>query len=162
MKKILLSGLSFIALNAGFAHAATATTTFLAKVVIAGACSVTATNLDFGTQGIIAANVDMTSAISVTCTNTTPYAVGLNSGTYGTAVNARKMKISAAGVNAVSYSMFRDSARILNWGNTVAIDTLAGVGTGLAQSLTVYGRVPAQAAVAPGTYTDTVSVTVTY
>jgi spore coat protein U-like protein len=162
MKKILLSGLSFLALSAGIAHAATATTTFTSKIVITAACAVTATNLDFGTQGIIAANVDMTSTISVTCTNTTPYAVGLNSGTYGTAVTARKMKVLAAGVDAVSYAMFRDSARTLNWGNTVATDTLAGVGTGLAQALTVYGRVAAQAAVAPGTYTDIVSVTVTY
>jgi spore coat protein U-like protein len=62
----------------------------------------------------------------------------------------------------VSYSMFRDTARTLNWGATVGTDTVTGTGNGAAQAITVYGRVAAQAGVAPGNYTDTVTVTVTY
>jgi len=47
-------------------------------------------------------------------------------------------------------------------GNTVSTDTVAATGNGASQSYTVYGRVPAQTTPAPGTYTDTVTVTVTY
>lgn len=162
MKKSVMNSLLALGLLGGVAQAATATTTFQSKIIITAACAVTATPLDFLTTGLITANIDATSTLAVTCTNTTPYNVGLGVGTFGTTVTARKMKVSAAATDAVGYSMFRDSARTLNWGNTVATDTLAGTGNGLAQSLTVYGRVPAQAAVAPGTYTDTVTVTVTY
>ncbi|MCE3520182.1 spore coat protein U domain-containing protein, partial [Escherichia coli] len=35
-------------------------------------------------------------------------------------------------------------------------------GSGAAQPYTVYGRVPVQTTPAPGTYTDTITVTVTY
>ena len=41
-------------------------------------------------------------------------------------------------------------------------NTLAGTGTGLAQSATVYGRIPPQATPSPGTYNDTIVVTLTY
>jgi spore coat protein U-like protein len=48
------------------------------------------------------------------------------------------------------------------WGNTVGTDTVAATGSGAAQSYTVYGRITAQTTPAPGTYTDTITVTVTY
>ncbi|EEF26199.1 conserved hypothetical protein [Ricinus communis] len=40
--------------------------------------------------------------------------------------------------------------------------TVAGTGTGNAQLLTIYGRVPPQTTPSSGTYTDTVVVTLTY
>jgi spore coat protein U-like protein len=49
------------------AEAATATGSFNVQVTIAATCVVTsATNLNFGTQGVLAANVDQTSTINVT------------------------------------------------------------------------------------------------
>jgi spore coat protein U-like protein len=39
---------------------------------------------------------------------------------------------------------------------------LTGTGTGLAQSPTVYGRIAPQATPSPGTYNDTIVVTLTY
>ncbi|HHI81785.1 MAG TPA: spore coat U domain-containing protein, partial [Rhizobiales bacterium] len=60
------------------------------------------------------------------------------------------------------YKMFSDSGRTSNWGETVTVDTVAGIGNGASQTLTIYGRVPAQTTPAPGTYTDTVTITVTY
>ena len=40
------------------------------------------------------------------------------------------------------YELYRDSARSLRWGNTLTVDTASGTGTGSAQQLTIYGRVP--------------------
>jgi len=48
------------------------------------------------------------------------------------------------------------------WGNTIGTNTVASTGTGAAQSFTVYGRIPSQTTPAPATYTDTITVTVTY
>jgi len=141
--------------------AATATTTMTVQMTITATCLVnSASALNFGTQGVLATNVDQTSTLQVTCTNTTPYNIGLNVGTgAGATVAARKM---TSGANTVNYTLYRNSTRTTLWGNTVGTDTVAATGNGAAQSYTVYGRVPPQAAPAPGTYTDTITVTVTY
>ncbi len=138
---------------------ATATTQFTVTATIAKSCSVTATNLAFGTYtGVL---INSTSTISATCTNTTPYNVGLNAGlaTGATVIN-RSMTGPAAAL--LHYKMFSNSGHTTNWGNTVGTDTLPGTGSGATQPLTVYGQVPAGQFVSPGSYTDTITVNVTY
>ena len=127
----------------GGALASTTTTTFQTQIVIQASCTInSASTLDFGTQGVLTANVDQTSTIAVQCTNTAPYNIGLNAGTSsGATVTTRKMVNGAA---TVSYSLFSDSGRTTNWGNTVGTDTVASTGTGASQNFTVFGRVPAE------------------
>jgi len=141
--------------------AATSTTTMTVQMTITATCTVnSAATLNFGTVGVLASNTDQTSTIQVTCTNTTPYNIGLNAGTgTGATVAVRKM---TSGANTVNYSLYSNSGRTTVWGNTIGTDTQAATGNGSAQSYTVYGRVPAQATPAPGTYTDTITVTLTY
>ena len=147
--------------SGGIAYAATATTTMAVQLTITATCTInSASTLNFGTQGVLSTNVDQTSTIQVTCTNTTPYNVGLDAGTgSGATVATRKM---TSGANTVNYTLYSNSGRTTVWGNTVGTDTVGATGNGSAQSYTVYGRVPTQAAPAPGTYTDTITVTVTY
>jgi spore coat protein U domain-containing protein, fimbrial subunit CupE1/2/3/6 len=141
--------------------AATTTSTFTVQVAITASCTInSAATLNFGSQGVFAANVDQTSALQVQCTNTTPYNIGLNAGAgSGATVAVRKM---TSGGTTVNYSLYSDSGRATVWGNTVGTDTVAATGNGAAQSYTVYGRIPTQTTPAPGTYTDTITVTVTY
>ena len=123
-------------------------------------CNITTNPLAFGTQGLLNANVDASTTMSVQCTNTTPYNVGLDPGqAIGATVTTRKM---TSGANSVSYSLYHDSGRTQNWGQTIGTDTVSGTGTGLSQTITVYGRVPTQTTPAPATYNDTVVATVTY
>ena len=145
----------------GAAHAATATTSFQVQLTIQAQCLInSASTLNFGTQGVLSANVDQTSAIQVQCTNTTPYNIGLDAGTgAGATVTTRKLTGGGATIN---YSLYSDSARTSVWGNTIGTNTVASTGTGAAQSFTVYGRIPSQTTPAPATYTDTITVTVTY
>jgi spore coat protein U-like protein len=144
------------------ALAVTASGNMTVRITIQAECKVqTATDLDFGTAGVIDANVDQTSTISVQCTNSTPYNVGLGAGAGAGATTAiRKMTGPASAV--VNYSLYRDPARALLWGTTIGTDTVAGTGNGAAQPLTVYGRVPPQTTPGAGIYTDTVAITVTY
>ena len=142
-------------------HAASTTSTFAVQVAITATCTInSASTLNFGTQGILATNVDQTSTIQVTCTNTTPYNIGLDAGT-GTGASVATRKLTS-GANTVNYTLYSDSGRTTVWGNTVSTDTQAGTGTGSAQSYTVYGRIPTQTTPAPGSYSDTITVTVTY
>jgi spore coat protein U-like protein len=148
--------------SAELSLATTTTSTFTVSITLVATCTInSASTLNFGgSVGILGANIDQTSTISVTCSNTTPYNIGLDAGTAtGATVTTRKM---TSGANTVSYALYSDSGRTTNWGNTVSTDTVAGTGNGTAQSYTVYGRVPPQTTPAPGAYTDTITVTVTY
>jgi len=131
------------------------------QVTITATCTInSASTLNFGTQGVLATNVDQSSTIQVTCTNTTPYNIGLDAGIgAGATVATRKL---TSGANTVNYTLYSNSGRTTVWGNTVSTDTVAGTGNGAAQSYTVYGRIPSQTTPAPGSYTDTITVTVTY
>ena len=153
------AALAAMAGDAGFA--ATTTTTFSVQITITASCSIlSASTLNFGSNGVLTANVDQTSTLNVQCTNTTPYNIGLDAGTAtGATVTTRKMTNGAA---TVSYSLFSNAGRTTNWGNTVGTDTVASTGTGASQSFSVFGRVPAQTTPAPNTYTDTITVTVTF
>src|ERR1044072_493525 len=125
-------------------RAATSTTTMTVQMTITATCTInSASTLNFGTQGVLSANVDQTSTIQVTCTNTTPYNIGLNAGTgAGATVATRKMTSGGATIN---YTLYSDSGRTTVWGNTVGTDTVAATGSGSAQSHTRYGRLTAQA-----------------
>ena len=146
---------------ANTASAAITTSNFTVQVTIAAACTInSASTLDFGSQGVLTANVDQTSTLDIQCTNSTPYNIGLDAGTgSGATVAVRKM---TSGVNTVNYTLYSDFARATVWGNTVGTDTFGAIGNGVSQKYTVYGRVPAQTTPAPGIYTDTVTVTVNY
>lgn len=137
----------------------TATTTFAVSANVQATCLIAATPLAFGTYtGAVATS---TSTVSVTCTNTTPYNVSLGAGlASGATVTTRKMTGPSAAV--LSYAMYTDSARSVNWGQTIGTDTVVGTGNGASQPLTVYGSVPAGQYVAPGAYSDTITATVTY
>lgn len=142
-------------------HAATATSTFTVQMTVTSSCVINSTStLDFGTTGMLTANVDSTSTLAVQCTNTTPYSIGLDAG-LGTGATVAVRKLTN-GTKLINYSLYTSSARTTVWGNTVGTDTVAGTGNGASQSYTVYGRVPAQTTPAPAAYTDTITVTVTY
>jgi spore coat protein U-like protein len=119
-----------------------------------------ASTLDFGSTGVLTANVDNTSTIAVQCTNTTPDNIGLDAG-LGTGATVAVRKLTN-GANTINYSLYTTAARTTVWGNTVGTNTVAGTGSGASQNYTVYGRVPAQTTPTPAAYTDTITVTVTY
>jgi spore coat protein U-like protein len=156
-KKFLLAGSSMLALGlfalAQPALAATSTTTFAVTATVVATCGVTATPLAFGNYtGVVD---PATSTVSVTCTNTTPYTIGLNAGAAtGATVANRSM---TGGAVLLGYGLFSDSGHTANFVGTSSITA-----NGSAQSVTVYGQIPAAEFVAPGAYADTITATVTY
>jgi spore coat protein U-like protein len=148
-----------------FAFAATTTTTFSVTATVNAVCGVSASTLGFGVYNPTSAtNLDATTTISVTCTNGTAYNVGLNAGTgSGASVTTRKLTRTAGGSETVDYSLYQEIGRTTVWGDTVSTDTVAGTGNGSAQPLTVFGRIPGSQTTTPvASYSDTITVTVTY
>ena len=142
----------------GNSHATTAA--FTVSATNATICAVSAAPLNFGSTGVLRSAIDGTGTVTVTCTNAAPYTLSLDGGLSG-ASDPTQRKMTQGG-RSVTYGLYQDSARGVPWGSSAGVNTAAATGTGLAQSFTVYGRVPAQNTPAPGTYSDTVVATITY
>ncbi|NML42962.1 spore coat protein U domain-containing protein [Ramlibacter sp. G-1-2-2] len=143
-------------------YAATATQTFGVKLVVQESCSIgtTPTDVDFGThtRQTTAVNTDAAGSLSINCSSGTPYTIALNGGLNATA-STRQM---LSGANVAAYVLYQDSARATPWGNgTTFGTTVSGTGTGAAVATPVYGRLTSLNFPA-GTYSDTVTATVTY
>lgn len=147
------------------AHAATSTTTFSVDATVSDSCSVSATQLDFGAiDPLDNANndTDATSTVDVTCSNGTSYDVGLDTGSGGDGTITGRAMDDGNG-NTLNYGLYTDTERTTNWDDAGGTNTVTGTGDGTALSHTVYGRVPSGQENTPvGTYTDTITVTVTY
>lgn len=144
------------------ANAATTTTTFQVSANVIKACSVSANNLSFGDYDPTSSTpLDVTTTITVLCTLGTSFSVGLDEGDgSGASVTSRLM---TNGGSTLNYGLYQNAGRSTNWGNSVGSDTPAAQNAlALGNDLTVYGRVPEGQNVAQGTYTDDVTVTVTY
>lgn len=152
--------LTLVFLSAPVYAATSLTTTFGVTLTINASCALTsASSINFGSMSYITSNLDVNGSVVVQCTLATPYTLALSAGNSGDAA-ARTMVTTTTPVTTVSYSLFRDSSRTLNWG-TATSDLLSSVGTGTSQTFPVYGRVPPQNA-AQGAYADTITVTLTY
>jgi spore coat protein U-like protein len=69
------------------------------------------------------------------------------------------------GSNTLAYNLYVDSNRMMIWGDGTggtSTQTFSGLLSLLSTSFTVYGRAPKSQYPAPGSYTDTITVTVTY
>jgi spore coat protein U-like protein len=127
---------------------------------IVSACTVQASNLNFGSAGVLNSNVDANNTISVNCSNGTPYTIGLDGGLSG-ASNPTMRKMTS-GISTINYGNYQNSTRSVPWGNATGTDTISNVGNGTTQNYTAHGRVQIQSTPPPGTYTDTIIVTMTY
>jgi spore coat protein U-like protein len=137
------------------------TATFDVTVQIIADCTIAAQPLDFGaSQGVLSSTVSSTTSLQVTCTNTTPYNVGLSAGTVtGSTTASRLLGGTGANTGTVAFNLTM-AAGAGNWGNTQGTDTKSGTGTGALQSMTVYGAIPAQNTPQPDTYKTTITATV--
>jgi spore coat protein U-like protein len=134
---------------------------FTANAVINKTCTITAaSNLNFGsTAGLLTSNVDAATTVQTQCTNNTAFQIGLDNGQHASG-NTRQMTGSSG--DLIRYELYQDSSRTVRWGNTVNTDTVSGTGNGAVQTNTVYGRVAPQTTPTPGSYSDTITVNVTY
>ena len=134
-------------------------------------CSVSATPVAFGTYNPLSSSPqDSNGSIQLTCGGLVgalvTYDVTLGKGLNSTTFSPRRM---ASGANLLDYDLYTTSGYSSIWGdgtggsqsNSGSITILLVGGT--TNQLVVYGRIPgSQSAVRPGSYSDSVVVTVTY
>ncbi len=127
----------------------------------AAVCGVSATPVALGTYLPFSGTpTDSTGTVTVTCIGTATIVIALSTGGSGSYTN-RQMSNGAA---RLRYQLYANAARTTVWGNgssgTVTVtDTLTGFAR---RNYTAYGRIPTPQGVTPGSYVDTITVTVTY
>lgn len=161
MRKIAFGFAAVAAVVATPALAATASNTMPVSVNVTNACTVAATPMSFGAPTSIGgSNINSTSTITLVCTNGANYDVALDNGTHASG-SQRNMQFGTA---TIPYNVYRDAGRTASWGATSGTDTVSGtMGATGTFSLIAYGQIPSSAtSVGAGTYTDTITVTVTF
>jgi len=174
MKLITQTGLILSCIASSFipaAHAAIESGTFDVRMTVLKSCTVTAgssSDIDLGSVDATAIDTSNSNTISVNCSKTTPYFIGLmpSAANGGNANGAGSMASATAGnTDTIPYQLHQDSATGAIWGNTAtttdAGNGVEGIGSGLAQSFTVYAVAPS-ANFTPDSYLDTVTVNVNY
>ncbi len=126
-------------------------------------CSVATTNLGFGTYNASSGSPNnATSTVTVTCTPSSSYTIAMDAGTTSGGTEAVHLMTDGSS-HTLTYNLYSNMGRTTKWGDgTLSTSTVSGTADGTAQPYTVFGQVPAGQYVASGSYTDTVTATVTY
>lgn len=137
---------------------------FVANATVQPTCTVSATDVSFGSQPAMATNLQATGTIGVRCINGTAYNIGL-APSNGNAYGAGVMSGTGANTDTVPYQLHQTSSTGPVWGNTATATSVGngvhGTGNGTTQPYTVHVVVP-DANHIPDTYEDTVTVYVNY
>ena len=162
-KKLTRLASAFILLTASIsAHAGSTNNNFQASASVNASCqSLTATNLAFGTYDpTSASDATASSTVSVACTTGTTATIAFNAGSTTGASTAQRLLANSS--NTMNYNIYTSNtySQVLD-----ATHTLSATGTGLGNtvSVTAYGKIPKnQLNVVTGSFTDSITVTVTY
>ncbi|WP_209349086.1 spore coat U domain-containing protein [Pontixanthobacter sp. CEM42] len=162
MRKLIMLTAGAVALSASPAFAQDSDDMLVTATVV-DSCTVTASPMAFGTLTTLGtANIDSSATIALACTPDAAYDVSLDLGLNAGVGTQRELVNGADTTQRIPYNLFQDAARSTAWG-TGAGNTVAGTATGGVATLTAYGRIPASAsAVTAGSYSDSVTVTVTF
>jgi spore coat protein U-like protein len=120
-------------------------------------CAVNAVGLNFGAYDIFdVQDTSITTDIGVTCDTDTSFEISLSAGS-GTFAS----RTLANGARLLSYNLYVDPAHLTIWGDgSPGTATVSGSGT--SRNFTVYGRIPARQNASVGSYSDTITVTITF
>lgn len=159
-------GAALLLAAAAGAAAATATSTIMVSVTLASTCTVSANPLSFGTYQPGQGSASASATLAVRCTRGAPFSVALNAGTGGSVAQ----RLMSMGTSRLQYNLYTTATHTAVWGDgTQSTATVSGVGRGFMSGAeithTVYGQIPdspANVDLAPGHYTDVITVTVSY
>ena len=152
-------------LRATFAALALAAAVLLPGMARAQTCSVTlGPTIAFGIYdpGATATDDTMgTFTYSCSSARARPVTIWLSTGNGGS-FNPRRL---SKGADTLAYNLYSDSQRTVIWGDgTGGSSVVSSVPTGSTHgdTLTIYGRIGTGLWVAPGAYTDTITITLNY
>lgn len=151
--------------------AATLTTIMSVGATVEGSCSsFTSSGLNFGSIPQGGGTQGAAATVTVTCGNQVPFEISTDGGGHPVCA-AGAYYYQMGGSSAPAYRLFIDAARTVELAHPVLTGcspgtSLSATGTGQAQSFSIYAAGAARTAagepVEPGSYADTVTLTLTF
>ncbi|MDC0109683.1 spore coat U domain-containing protein [Amylibacter sp.] len=140
-------------------------TTFDVTATVLGACTITATNMDFGDYDTTASTpTEKTSTITHSCTSGQTGTVLISQGSQentGGSTDAAPIRAMTYGAGILPYTLRLGSSGGAIWGNT-SVTGQSFTSTGSVTPVLVYGSIAAGETVLAGNYSDTVTVSIVY
>ena len=168
LKRAMLSAIALgFAILATQSHADTGTSIMSVSVTVEHSCSMDISPMTFGVYDGVVANasaaLDAKTTVISSCTSGAAALITMNAGNSAGSgsddVPVRRMTSEAG--DYLVYQVYSDVSHKTVWGNAVPTG-VALSGTGLPQTLTVYGSIPSAQMVPEGDYSDQIIVTITY
>ena len=171
-KQITFAIAGILMIASGSANAGTQTANINVSAVVAPVCAMATTDLVFGAYQPLDANATNpllgTGTLNVTCTNGAVATIALDQGTHAADASTpstpiRQMRFTnATNTNYyLPYFLYTNPSRTVTWGPLLG-NSNGYTGTGTQTAVTIYAQIPAGQSVAFGTYTDTVTATITF
>lgn len=124
---------------------------------LAAQCSVSVQGVSFGSYDVFSSqNVDSTGNIAVTCDAQTPYTIALSPG-----LGSFSLRSMVSGANSLRYNLFTDASHSTIWGDGTGGSTTVA-GSAASAIYPVFGRIAARQNARVGTYSDNLTITLTY
>ena len=145
-------------------YAATDTSTMTVSTTVLMSCNISAGALTFASYDpTLDADSNAFATIDSTCTSGGAAVITMGQGLGGhtDSSDISPIRQMTAGSEKLDYEVYSDSGRSTQWGNTSATG-VSVTGTGSTQSLTAYGTITGLQQVSAVSFTDSVTVTVTY
>lgn len=149
--------------------AATAASTFTVSASVIPSCTISTTPLNFGAYDPVVAHattpLDAKGSVTVRCTKGSVASIGLDQGanpsTGSTALVPQRQM--ANGAERLRYDLYRTSTGTDVWGDIGTANAQAYTATSAGnRDFTIFGRIPAGQDIATGSYSDTVTATISF
>lgn len=133
------------------------TVVFMISLQLFATCSVDTQSVNFGSyDSFTSQNLEGVGNISVTCSASTSYTIGLSQGNGSYAA-----RLMTNGSSKLVYNLYTSLTQTAVWGDGTSGTALVE-GSGTTMSYPVYGIIPAEQTPPVGVYSDAVTVTVTF
>ncbi len=143
----------------GPVDAATSTGTLTVQVQVQSACTISDGTLDFGTyQSGQSDPLVAHTTLQITDCNAGSVTVEIDGGGTG---DTRARRLTGPGGATLAYQLYKGSSlgNVFGTGSSARVIDMTGITT---KNVPVYGRIAGGQTAAPGTYTDTLNVTLTF
>lgn len=128
------------------------------------ACSVAATNINFGIYDVfVAGPLDSTGTVTVACDRRTDVTISIGPSATSGMLDPRAMR-HLSRPDRLNYNLFTNASRSAIWGDgTAGTSTvfIPNVRRGIPETRTIYGRIPPGQDVSVGAYGEFLTITIT-
>jgi spore coat protein U-like protein len=145
------------------AQAATVAQPMAVTATVKDTCTLSTAPVAFGTIDVSGGTaIEGTGSITVKCSRGSAWNATASAGAGGS-VTSRKMTLAGDATESLNYQLYVDSGRANAWSDSLTGTVISGTGTATNDVRTVYASILAgQASAKVGSYSDSVTVTVTY